>query len=323
MSENTALSKEKKSSFWKWQIGLAVFFLILITVAGGGIGYWANIQETPNSQATQAMMEVLVAIQEQFYLGKQALDAERYEDAKTHFEYVIRADTNFPEAREKLAEALIGLYTEPSPTPTPNLQITPTITPTPEIPNEVELLYQAQNFVKSKEWALAVETLQALRFFHPEYQPVETDALLFVALYNRGMVCLAEGDLAGGIYNLERAARFGVLDEEAKTKQEWASFYLAGASYWALDWHKAVYYFGLMVDEAPNFQDASGITTQERYREAAWQYAELLSEKTEWCEAESYFRIALEYGGEVTLVEKLNNAAEMCIEMKDFEGDGD
>ena len=323
MSENTALAKEKKSSLWKWQIGLAVFFLLFVTLAGGGIGYWANIQETPNPQATQAMMEMLVAIQEQFYLGKQALEAERYEEAKAHFEYVIRADNNFPEAKERLAEALIGLYTEPSSTPTPNLQITPTITPTLKVPDKAELLYQARALLKSGEWTLAVETLQTLRFFHPEYQLAEIDALLFVALYNRGMAYLAEGDLAGGIYDLERAARFSVLDEEAKNKQEWASFYLAGVSYWELDWRKAAYYFSLMVDEAPDFQDASGITAQERYQEAAWQYAEVLVKKADWCEAERYFKIALEHGGEAALEENLNNAAKMCEEMEDFEEEGD
>ena len=323
MTENTPTPKASPSSVWIWQLGLSIMALILITVIGGIMGYRGRVQETENDRALQAIMEAKVAAQEQFYLGNQALEAERYLDAKTHFEYVIKVDANFPGVVEGLSKALIGVYTAPPPTPTPDPQATPTITPTPEIPNEVELLYQAQDFVKNREWSLTIETLQTLRSFHPEYQPTEVDGLLFTALYNRGMAHLEAGDLAGGIYDLERAARFGVLDEEAKNKEEWASFYLAGASYWGLDWRKTAYYFGLIVDEAPSFQDASGMTAQERYREAAQHYAELLAERVEWCEAERYFRIALEYGGGDDLEEKLAKAAEMCARTRDLGGEGD
>lgn len=322
MPEKTVFSPQKTSS-WKWQIGLAVFLFLVVTMAGGAMGYWANVQETPNPKATEALMEVLVAVQEQFYLGKQALEAQRYEDAKAHFEYVIKADPNFPEAQEKLAETLTGLYAEPSPTPTLNLQITPTVTPTPIIPNQVDLLYQAQHLVKNKEWNVAIEKLQTLRSFHPQYQSTEVDSLLFTSLYYRGMEHIAAGDLAGGLYDLERAARFSVLDKEAQDQKRWASFYLAGTSYWGLDWKKAAYYFGLIVEEAPDFQDASGVTVQQRYREAAKKYAELSAEKSAWCEAERYFRIALDYGAEDALTEKLNKAVEMCKKLQELQEEGE
>jgi len=305
----------------KWLLGLSIVALILITVVGVIMGYRDQIQETENVRAAQAIMDAKVTAQEQFYLGTRAIKAQRYSDAKTLFEYVILVDPNFPGAVEGLTQALIGIYTEPSPTPTPDPQATPSITPTPEIPNEVELLYQAQDLVKNRVWSLAIETLQTLRSFHPQYQLAEVDDLLFTSLYNRGMAYFKEGDLAGGIYDLERAARFGALDEDAKIKQEWASFYLVGVSHWGLDWGKTVYYFELLTDEAPDFQDASGMTAQERYREAAQHFAELLVNREEWCEAERYFRITLEYGGGNDLGNLLDNATKMCDETKDSEED--
>ncbi len=319
MSKNTTPPKtshrmNSASSSGKWLLGLSIFVLILIAVGSGIAGFQANLQVEDSGQTAQDMMAAMVAAQEQFVLGNQALDAERYMDAKMHFEYVLKIDPAFPDIEKKLVAALIGIYAEPTQTPAPDPQVTPTITPTPEIPNEAELLYQAQDLVKNREWSLAIETLQALRAFHPEHQPAEVDGLLFTALYNRGMAYIGEGDLAGGVYDLERAARFGVLDVEGQNSLEWASFYLTGVSYWGIDWRKAVYYFSLIVDEAPGFQDASGATVQERYRDAVQQYAESLTEKAEWCEAERYFRIALEYGGEASLEAKVKDAAEMCEE---------
>lgn len=308
----------KTSRSWKWQLGLSIFVLILIAVIGGVMGYQNKTLEIENVQATQAMMSVKVAALEQFSLGDQALEAEEYLQAKTHFEYVLQADPSFPDIDKKLAAALIGLYSQPTATatptvtPTPDPQATPIITPTPEIPDQAELLYQAQDLMKNREWSLAIETLQTLRYYHPAYQSAAVDGLFFTALYNRGMALIEEGDLAGGIYDLERAGRFGTLGEEGQDQLKWASFYLAGRSYWRADWGKAAYYFGLIVEEAPNFQDASGITVEEHYREAAQEYAQRLAEQEDWCEAEHYFRIALAHGGGDNVELRAEEASQLC-----------
>ena len=297
------------SRAWIWQIALSVVALVLITAVGGVMGYGAKSEEDAIAQATQAMMPARAAAQEQFALGVEALESQRFLEAKTHLEYAMLVDPSLPDIDEKLAEALIGIYSEPTPTPMPDPAAT-AVAVTPVIPNAAELLFQAQDLINNGEWSLGIEVLQNLRFFHPEYQPTVVDGLFFSALYNRGMERVGAGDLGGGVYDLEGASRFGSLGAEGQNYLEWASFYLAGVSYWKLDWGKAAYYFGLVVDAAPDFQDSSGVSVRERYREAAQEYAQLLAEKDDWCEAERYFRIAVEHGGEDNGM--LDYSAERC-----------
>jgi len=299
-------SKRRGTSWILW--GLLVVLVLVVFIAGGGyLGYQKGIDERTQFEAS----EVASAIEEQYNLGVQDMQAGHYEVARQRFDYVIQINPNYPGVTDRMAEVLLVLNATATPTPAP----TPTeivLTPTPDLRGEEELFVHAQNSIATEEWSEAIETLETLRKANPAYKAIEVDGMFFVAYRNRGANNIGAGNLEQGIYDLTLAERFGVLDTEANGYRTWARYYITGASFWAVDWSQAIYYFGQVAPQYPNMHDGTGWTASQRYVEAIIGYAQWFEGQGKWCKAEEQYDRAYEITGDAELRKSRDIASDKC-----------
>jgi len=301
---------------WRWLIGLSLFALLAVAAVSVLGGYFSGIDRRTAFESTQVAQKV----SEQYQLGLQDIEAGHYELARQRFEYVIQLDPAYPGVTDQLALVLLELNTTATPTPVPS----PTLTPTPDTRGAEELFSQAQLLLADSKWTEAIDTLLKLRKNEPAFQPVEVDSMLYVALRNRGVQrILGESDLEGGTYDLALAERFGPLDYEASNYRTWANLYVTGASFWGLDWQQAIFYFGQLLQVAPNLRDATTMTATERYRLALLKYGDFLAANGDWCAAQEQYEAAYNFGSDPSIEPTLSNAAAECDEGRDRGGDDD
>ena len=285
---------------------VGILALLAIGVVSAYAGYRSGIQMRVQAGASL----VSQAVDEQFDLGLQDMQAGRYDLARQRFEYVIRIDPNYPGAAEKLADSLVLANA----TATPTVFFTPTPSPTPDLRGVEERYTQSREHLQNFEWTPAIETLLSLRKADPTYQAVKVDGMLYVAFRNRGTdKILKNCDLEGGIFDLAQAEQFGPLDADADSYQTWASLYLTGASFWELDWAQVIYYFAQVAPALPNLCDGSGMTATERYRQGLVGYGDFLAQNGDICGALAQYQLAASFGTDTALDEKLANAVLVCV----------
>ena len=178
------------------------------------------------------------------------LAAGRYALAAERFQYILTRDPNYPGAAEKLAEAHAAMNQTATPAPTR--------TPLPASQDPAEVFALAQKAYTSGDWEGVIALLAQLHGLDPNYKAVEADGMVFVALRNRGVARIRDGDeMEAGIFDLDQAEAFGPLDTEAVNYRAWARLYLEAQSYWGLNWQQTVETLKLLYVLAPNFQDTS------------------------------------------------------------------
>jgi len=288
-----------------WVIIGGLFILTLISFGA----YWGYRAGTMQLSA-RATAQISDSIQEQYHLGVQNLEAGEYELARQRFEFVLSQDSDYPGAAEKLTTAMQILYATATPTPVP-----PTLTPTPtrDLRPIQELLDQAVLDFKNQDWDAAINLLVLLREEDPQYRVVEVDGMLYLALRNRGVAKILQGnDLEGGIYDLALAEGFAPLDGDADGYRNLARLYMFGSSFWEADPATAIYYFGQVASAAPYLRDASGWTARERYRASLIHYGDLLASRGDWCDAEDQYELALDVRSDTDLEATATYASEQC-----------
>src|SRR3972149_4795069 len=210
-----------------------VLLIVAAVVIAAPLGYRAGQdQRRAVLASTQAR-----AADEQFQRGVEDLAAGRYELARQRFEYVIRLDPAYPNAAQRLADALVGLD-EPLTTPVPQASPTPNLAPVED------LFTQSLAAHLNGDWDLVIDTLLALRAKDATYRAVEVDGMLFSALRNRGLKHIkSEGLLEEGLYDLSLAEAFAPLDNEAEEYRGWARLYLLATSFFGGNLAEAAHYF--------------------------------------------------------------------------------
>ncbi|MRR32184.1 hypothetical protein EG834_18080 [bacterium] len=234
-----------------------------------------------NDRTQQMNSQKNLITTEQFALGIQDMEAGRLESAQQRFEYVIKVDPQFPGAPEKLTEVMIKAANRATPTPV----VTPTIafTPTPDLRGVEELFSAAQQYMRAQDWENAILTLDLVRKENLEFRPLDVDGMYYISLRNRGVFKIVQtGNLEGGIYDLALTERFGPLDKEADAYRNWARYYLAGTSFWEVDWVKVLEYFSQLYASLPNLRDGSGYTVAKRYKIASKGLGDQLAAKENW-----------------------------------------
>jgi tetratricopeptide (TPR) repeat protein len=271
-----------------WIYFLIVGLLTLLTIAGMSAfgGYRSGMYERARIEST----ELAQLVQEQFNMGVADMEAGRFDLARQRFEWVIRQDPGYPNVTEMLALVLLEQNTTATSTPAP----TPTLTPTPDLRSVEELYTQSKQLMLSGDWSAAIDALLKLRKDAPDMQPIEVDGMLYVALRNRGVDKIRNADLEGGSYDLALAERFGPLDAEARNYRTWSELYVTGASFWEVDWGRAVEYFEQLILTAPYLMDGSGWTSTDRYRISLAKYGDFLAEQGFYCEAYERYQASRE-----------------------------
>jgi len=301
--------EKRKRVSWIWWLVLSILILLGVVAVSGLLGYWNGIQIRQAFEATQ----IALAVDEQFNLGIENLEAGRFYIAQQHLKYVVELNPNYPGVIDRLTEVELILNATATPTPAPTSTVTPIpFTPTPDSRGEAELFAQVEDFIRNEEWTEAIETLEILRKRNPEYRAIDIDGMLYLCLRQRGVDKISQGNLESGIYDLSLAERFGILDTEADSWRTWAQYYIRGASFWEVDWGQAIYYFEQVAPMFPNMHDGSFWTASQRYKEALVQYATLLEIQEEWCLAEEQFIKLRDYTGDYSLDEKIFEIADKC-----------
>ena len=291
LSDTQPVRVSKQASRY-WLLLWVLFAVILVggvTVAGGFLGYRTATSEVASLQ----VMDNLIGLQEQYYLGIQDFNGGRYDLARQRFEYVIANDPGYPGAANRLEEVTRILLATATATPSP---IPATITPTPTQDfSSVEEIYQrAQDSFANGDWDAVIDTCTTLRREDPSYHVVDVDSLLYRALQSRGVDKIRKAsNLEGGIYDLSLAEKFGPLDATAQGWRNLARIYLIGSSFWEVYPEQAVYFFGQVAAGAPFLRDASGWTALERYRASLIHYGNQLATQGQWCAAQEQYALAL------------------------------
>jgi len=304
----SAQTKPPKRGFPLTRVLILVGILALLAIAT--VSAYAGYRSGIDMRVQAGTSLVSEAVDEQFNLGLQDMQAGRYDMARQRFEYVIQIDPNYPGAAEKLADALVLMNA----TATPTIFFTPTPSPTPDLRSVEEKYTQSREHMQNFEWTPAIETLLSLRKEDPTYQAVKVDGMLYAAFRNRGAdKILKNCDLEGGIFDLAQAEQFGPLDADSDSYQTWASLYLTGASFWELDWAQVIYYFAQVAPALPNLCDGSGITATERYRQGLIGYGDFLAQNGDICGALIQYELAVSFGTDAELDEKIANAVLVCV----------
>ncbi len=274
-------------------LGWTLFgFLALLVVAAisGFSGYQTAVGQRNDYHATAIAGDAKT----QFDLAVEDYLKGNYAFSKQRLEYVIQLDPNYPGALDLLANVIVAQQTTETPTPAPTLTQTPTPTQNLALITHEELFVQALQKMAGADWSNAIDTLLTLRKLDPELHTVQIDGMLYVCLRQRGVDKISkQADLEGGIYDLSLAERFGPLDVEANAWREWSQLYIRGASFWEVDWGKAVNYFSQIAPIAPNLRDGSGWTATDRYRIALVRYGDWLAARGDWCAAQEQYALAL------------------------------
>jgi tetratricopeptide (TPR) repeat protein len=297
-AEPTQPSSVPKPRRW-WRV-LRWFVLLLVAaiVIAGAIGYFAGQNQRRAALAdTQAR-----AADEQFQRGVEDLAAGRFELARQRFEYVIRIDPGYPNAAQRLAEALVAID-KPLTTPLP------AASPTPNLAPVEDLFTQAMAAHINGDWDVVIDTLLALRAKDAVYRAVEVDGMLFSALRNRGLKHIkSEGLLEEGLYDLSLAERFSPLDREAEEYRGWARLYLLANSFVGVNWAEATYYFGQVYLAAPY------ITTDVylKYAVASNRHGDELITADEPCEAMELYEQSLLAWENPDLIPTATQAHDLC-----------
>jgi tetratricopeptide (TPR) repeat protein len=282
---------------------LGILATLLLAAVGAGFGYRQGIQDRINLQQEQVLKEAAV----QFQYGIQQFDNGNYELARTHFEFVLQYYPQFPGITEKYTETMVRLAQTSAPTVQP--QTTPTFANM-----AVEALFnQANQEVQTKQWAAAINTLEALRNEDTNYRTLEVDGMYFITLRYRAIeMILNEGNLEEGLYFMALLNKYAPLDRDSVNYSVWARLYLTGASFWEVDWEQVVNYFSQLAAAMPGMHDGNGWTANDRFIRGSEYYADQLAGAGEHCKSLEYYQTVLNYSANEPVQDKYNEAYRKC-----------
>jgi tetratricopeptide (TPR) repeat protein len=294
----TQKGPKKGHSRWRWVFGSLAGLIVFIGLGALG-GYQAGISQRQGAEVLERAKEAVI----QFQYGEADLAAGHCDVARQRFEYVIQLNPNYPNLAERYAQSILCSTGDAA----AGLSATTEATPTQDLRGAEELFSSAQALFAQQNWTDLMNTLDTLRKNYPDFMPIEGDGMYYIALRNRGYARIGEGDLEGGIYDLNRAEKIGPLDTEAQSLRQAASWYIIGQSFWEVDWGQAVQYFELVASGFPNLHDINFFPASERLAEARDNLgkqvvldlirdAQRLANEDQWCEAYDLILQAEEYG---------------------------
>jgi len=278
----------KKKDFPRWLAVLCVVVLIVIGLLGG---YGSGMGQRYAAQNTL----VTGQLDDQFLLGKQALESGNYELAQKYFDYIINTDSNFPGIQAAYTDLQLRMRV----TPTPEFSPTPLFSRTPDLRAVLDIFNTALQLLNTSDWNGAITNLDSLRRANPTYRTAEVDGMYYMALRQRGVGKIAntcrDVNLEGGIYDLTLAEHFvgtGNLDSYAESLRIYARLYIVGASFWDQDWRQAQNFYAQVMGGYPNMSDSSCLSATKRWHDATIKVAEQLLAAGDYCGAEEQYAAA-------------------------------
>jgi hypothetical protein len=260
---NIPVKKSRRGRIFLFNALGLIVILVLAILGGYGSGISVRKHTADSLQAQE--------LGTQFQYALVDIQFQRYANARQRLEYILKKDSSFPGAQQKLTEVLV-LSNAPTPT------ITPSLTPTPDFSGAEQAFSQAQQLVAAQDWPGALGALDQIRKLDKTYRTSQVDGMYYFALRNYGYNLITkQGNLEGGIYYFTLAERFGPLDRDANGLRTGARYYLIGASFWELDWKQALYYFDQVYRGWSGLWDGT-MTASQRFYYASMRYGDELAE---------------------------------------------
>ncbi len=275
---------------------------------------WQSGQNLLN-QRREAELQSQVA--RQMTLAQENVNEGSYTLALRRLEWVLERAPNHLEALQLQAQAQAVLNQRltpqpaviggapPPPTPTPPPLPTPTAGP---IEDPARELQRIRRLAANETWEEAVTALVTFQRQFPSYERPDTDALLYDAYVELGLQLLEGDRVEVGLFYLEQAAGLGNLSQEVQDYQVWGELYLQGLAFYDVNWAAAIFYFRDLCLAAPFYQSSC-----DRLREALAAYSDQFAFVQDWCPAQELYAEALTHGRTQSLIEKRNEAQEMCL----------
>jgi len=281
-------------------IGLFAILGIVLSISGMAYGgYRAGVQQRTVVVATAVADE----IQLQYSLAVQDIEIGQLGVAVQRLEYIIQMDPEFPGAARMLAKARESANGVSLRAPQP----TDVTLPVEERLSADELFNLLTEAYHQGDWSEAVLRADVLKATDAEYRSTSVDSMLFVSLSKRGIERIDAGVLELGLTDLEHAEQIIDLDDVALQRRRWASLYLAGKTFWELNWKLAIDNFSTLNQIAPNFLD-----TRSLLRNGYVAYGEVLLQAQDACLSEEQFAAAVELEADAQTEQQLADAKEAC-----------
>jgi len=296
---STTASRVFRASPSPSTLGLIFAALLLLVIgAAAWAGYEAGqVQRTAQAQATEA-----AELDAQFQRGVADLAAARFGLAASRFQYILERRPDYPGAAERLAEARRALQVTALPTPIPTEPLTP-----PETKNPADIVALARQLVEKRNWDGVLFEAALVRALAPTYEPLTVDGLIYTALRERGLARIQGDVMEAGITDLDHAAAYRPLDEQARSYRAWARLYLAARSFYGLDWPRALSVLRDLYVLAPNFKDTSALLYN-----GTVSFATQLDAAGDACQAAEYYAAAQQLRNDPAIAEALSLAQTHC-----------
>ncbi len=272
-----------------------VLVTALLLAAAGGVVAGQKERSIHATQTTAADLHL------QFRLGLADMEQGRYELAAQRFRWVLERAPEYPGAADWLgvAERMLAQASAPAPT---------AVVPTSSAETLDERFAEAQAYFNSGQWEPAIARLQEIQAIDPRYREVEVKEMLYTALSTLGLIYVRGDRLEEGILLLNQAEKIRPLDDQAAGERYLATLYIAGKTYWNLNWPVVIANFEAIREVAPYYRDVTDLLW-----EAYVKYGDQLVLQGTPCDGEEQYRLALNLRWDGTLADTANQAHEACL----------
>jgi tetratricopeptide (TPR) repeat protein len=280
-----APSQNKKPKTGLHKVIASIMMIFGAFMLLGALVGWFGFTDGEDQYYAYQTLTVDAYLANQFEMAVDEFTAGNYLLARERLSYVLSERPDYQPAIDLMQDINQLLNIEDTPTPVV-AQPTTTPTPTQDFRPAEDQYDTVVSLISSENWDQALDAIANLRKLYPDYEAVNVDGMVYMALRNRGVEkILNRGDLEGGIYDFTLAENFGPLDGQAENYRTWARLYLLGNAYWGAYPDEAAYYYGQVAAAAPSLTDASGVSSFYRYWASLLQQAEVLATEEKWCQA--------------------------------------
>lgn len=270
-TRNTTPAKKRPLMLW---LGIGLISFALLALFYGGLA-WLGFRAGDAEKTAKIAVETEITVSRQLELAQENFLQANYTLALRRLDYVLSVDSNNEAAltmRNQInAEQNLLLTPSPSPIPTVTPTPSPTLTPTPlpPTPDPAEAIAtreaaweKVQTDLETLEIDEQIQQLEIFRAQYPGYYNRESSQLLFDRYLSRGVDLMRGNAVERGILLLTKARGLGDLPEQIEGEIYWAEQYVAGVSYFSVNWDLYLSYFRPLCEFAPTYQDSCGKLTE-------------------------------------------------------------
>lgn len=268
-------------------LGIVVGCLFIFVLGLGAMGVYRGRQIRSERNKQQAI--------EHYERGIDHLQLGEYDLAAAEFEYALRLWPNYPEAEEKLQQALQS-GRQPSPA-------------SPQAPEDSSALWAAGRAAYERgAWDEAIDRLQALQALDPNYEQAAVRRLLAGAYTNSGLKLVSEDRLEEAIRRFDQALAVEPDNPDAQLQSHLATLYQGGLTASGVeDWREAIKNLSAVYALKPDYKDVA-----ERLPRTYVLAGDAAGGEAAWCDAVEYYKLALDLSSSPDVAARRDDAAHRC-----------